>query len=72
MNKDHFLAFANATGESFQKYFAKYAEKQIRLWLLVTHPNFRRHGAGTMLTERGIRTAKDKGWPVTVLASPMG
>jgi len=51
VNKAHFLAFANATGEAFQKYFAKYAEKQIHLWLLVIHPDFRRHGAGTMLTE---------------------
>jgi GNAT superfamily N-acetyltransferase len=72
VNKSHFEAFANATGDAFQQYFAKYAEKQIHLWLLVTHPDYRRQGAGTMLTDWGINAAREEGWPVTVFASPMG
>jgi GNAT superfamily N-acetyltransferase len=72
VNKSHFIAFANATGGAFQQYFAKYAENQIHLWLLVTHPDFRRRGVGTMLTDWGINAAREKSWPVTIFASPMG
>ncbi|KAK1081429.1 hypothetical protein LTR33_004692 [Friedmanniomyces endolithicus] len=71
-NKEHCKAFTESAGKAFAKYFAKYAEKQIHLWLIVTHPNFRRRGAGSVLMKWGIDAAEQKGWPVTVFASPMG
>ncbi len=53
-------------------YFTKWAEKQINLSALVVHPDFRRRGGGTMLVNWGIKAAGEKGWPVTLCASPMG
>ncbi|KAF2169436.1 hypothetical protein M409DRAFT_20656 [Zasmidium cellare ATCC 36951] len=60
-NKEHCRAFTEAAGESFRKYFAKYEEKQIHLWLLVTHPDYRPLGAGAMLTEWGLYAARERG-----------
>lgn len=57
---------------AFTKYFAQYGNQQIHLWLLCTHPSFRRRGAGTRLCEWGLDQAKQRAVPATVLASPMG
>lgn len=71
-NKEHCRAYAQAVHQRPKKYFAEFGKKQIYLSILMTHPDFRRRGAGTMLAEWGIRYAEDRSWPVTVLASPMG
>lgn len=71
-NKEHAQAFTEAARETFQEYFAKYRDKQIHLWLIFTHPDYRRRGAGSLLMKWGIDTAEEKDWPVTVFASPMG
>ena len=71
-NKKHCEVYNEVVKRCFEKYFSKYEEKQIHLWLIVTHPDYRRRGAGTMLTDWGINTAEKKNWPVTVFASPMG
>ncbi len=71
-NKKHCLVYNEVIATCFKKYFQKYKEKQIHLWIVVTHPDFRRRGAGTMLTSWGIEAAEERDWPVTVFASPMG
>lgn len=64
--------FARAVTVAFDRYFGKLGNRQVHLWLLATHPDFRRRGAGTMLCNWGMEKAKEKGHPITVLASPMG
>ena len=64
--------FADTLSAAYDKYFSGYGGKQIHLWLLTTHPDFRRRGAGTMLYNWGFDRAAEKGWVVTVLASPLG
>ena len=72
-NKKHCEAFSEMAGKRFtETYFAKYGKEQINLSVLVVHPDFRRRGAGTLLVNWGIEAAEDKGWPVTLCASPMG
>ncbi|KAI0384783.1 hypothetical protein F5Y04DRAFT_221157 [Hypomontagnella monticulosa] len=55
-----------------QGFFFDWAEKQITLSALTVLPEFRRHGVGTMMVKWGIDFAAEKGWPVTVCASPLG
>ncbi|KAK3071576.1 hypothetical protein LTR53_008384 [Teratosphaeriaceae sp. CCFEE 6253] len=69
-NKQHCAAYNKVVASCFVKYFKKYAEKQIHLWLIVTHPDFRRRGAGTLLMDWGMHN--EKRWPLTLFASPMG
>ncbi len=64
--------FGRSLDNAFEKYFSQYGRKQIHLWLLATHPDFRRRGVGSKLCRWGIEMAKPRGWPATVLASPMG
>jgi ribosomal protein S18 acetylase RimI-like enzyme len=64
--------FADSLGRRFQEYFAKYGNEQVHLWLLATHPDFRRRGAGTMLCNWGKEQAVERRWVLTVLACPMG
>lgn len=71
-NPAHMREYARALSAGFARFFAPYGKEQIHLWLLVTHPNFRRRGAGTMLCNWGLVEATKKGWILTVLASPMG
>ena len=71
-NKTHFVEFGKAMARGFDDYFACYGKEQIHLWLLATHPDFRRRGVGTMLCNWGTEKAIEKGWVLTVLASPMG
>ncbi|ETS79398.1 hypothetical protein PFICI_09251 [Pestalotiopsis fici W106-1] len=71
-NPEHMLEFANTLSSAFETHFAKYAGNQIHLWLLTTHPDFRRRGAGSALCRWGLQLAQKRGQPVTVLASWMG
>ncbi|KAH7377964.1 acyl-CoA N-acyltransferase [Cadophora sp. MPI-SDFR-AT-0126] len=72
VNRTHFEEFGKAMAKGFDDYFACYGKEQVHLWLLATHPDFRRRGAGTMLCNWGTERATEKGWVLTVLASPMG
>ena len=72
VNKVHFECFAESLDAALDKYFARYQERQYHLWLLATHPSYRRRNAGTVLARWGVDRAQSKGWPATVLASPMG
>ena len=71
-NKKHCETAIEVAGRRFKTYFAEYAEEPIHLSILVIHPDFPRRGAGTMLVNWGIKAAEEKGWPVTLCASPMG
>lgn len=65
--------YAEAMSRSFQSHFAKYGKEQLRLWMLFTHPDFRRRGAGTMLCNWGEEESEERGaWILTLEASPMG
>lgn len=67
------VAYGEAMTENFDKFFARYGEEQLHLWMLITHPNFRRRGAGTELCNWGVEEAARRGgWILTVMASPMG
>jgi ribosomal protein S18 acetylase RimI-like enzyme len=71
-NPVHMEVWASVVEEGFERYFAKYGKHQIYLWLLTTHPDFRRQGAGTMLCHWGLKEATKKHWMLTVIGSPMG
>lgn len=71
-NPTHMKVYSKAISSGFAKYFATYGKEQLFLDMLVTHPNFRRRGAGTMLCNWGRDEAVRKGWTLTVMASPMG
>ncbi|KAF2746991.1 acyl-CoA N-acyltransferase [Sporormia fimetaria CBS 119925] len=72
VNREHFKEFEKSLGRAFQYYFGAYGARQYHLWLLTTHPGFRRRGAGTMLCQWGMSEAAKRGYKATVLASPMG
>jgi GNAT superfamily N-acetyltransferase len=64
--------FKRALEQGFIEHFEKYGENQIHLWLLATLPEFRRHGAGTMLCNWGKEKASERNCAITVFGSPMG
>jgi predicted N-acetyltransferase YhbS len=68
----HMEVWARILTQGFDHYFAAYGKQQIHLWLLTTHPDFRRQGAGTRLCNWGLEEARKKGWMLTVVASAMG
>lgn len=73
VNLKHCEAFINTAGKRFTStWFAEFAEKQINLSSLVVHPDFRRRGGGTLLMNWGIELSREKKWPTTLCASPMG
>lgn len=58
---------------AFSKYFSTYGNEQLSLEWLITHPSFRRRGAGTKLCRWGEEEAIKRGcWTLTVMASPLG
>lgn len=58
---------------AFETYFRKYHQEQLHLWMLITHPDYRRRGAGSMLCNWGLKeSSKRGGWNLTVMSSPMG
>jgi ribosomal protein S18 acetylase RimI-like enzyme len=64
--------YADAMSHGWKKYFAGYGDTQFNLWMLITHPDFRNRGAGTMLCNWGQTEAIKNGKILTVMASPMG
>ncbi|OTA57912.1 acyl-CoA N-acyltransferase [Hypoxylon sp. EC38] len=71
-NASHFRKFKQQMHEEFDAHFGQYGDDQIHLWLLATHPDFRRRGAGTRLCRWGLEQASQRSLYTTVLASPMG
>lgn len=66
-------AYSETMSAAFKKYFSIYGNEQLSLEWLVTHPSFRRRGAGTKLCKWGEEEAiRRGGWTLTVMASPMG
>ena len=73
VNADHFRQFSITMAAGFARFFGSHGNAQVHLWLLATHPDFRRRGAATRLCQWGLDQAALRG-PVctTVLASQMG
>jgi ribosomal protein S18 acetylase RimI-like enzyme len=72
-NREHMEAYGKAMARSFDRFFARHGGEQLHLWMLITHPDFRRRGVGTQLCNRGAEdSARRGGWILTVMASPMG
>ena len=72
-NAEHMKAYSQAIRRSFRNNFAKYGKRQLRLWMLVVHPCYRRRGAGTLLCKWGESEARRRRrWMLTLEASPMG
>lgn len=66
-------AFTTATAAAKKSYFDdKYKTCHCHLRILATHPDFQRRGAASALCRWGMENARERGVPVTVLASPMG
>jgi len=73
MSFPHVRMYNDTLIRGFKKHFLKYGSRQMHLWLLITHPDWRRRGAGTMLCNWGLKESNKRGnWPLTVMASPMG
>jgi hypothetical protein len=65
-------AYSKTMTDAFEKYFSKHGHKQVHLEWLITHPDFRRRGAATMLCNWGREEAMKRSWMWTVISSPMG
>ena len=59
-------------GDVHRQYWEKKYPRNYHLELLVTHPAYRRRGAGTKLTSWGIEKASQLEAHVGVESSPMG
>ncbi|KAI0112254.1 hypothetical protein GGR51DRAFT_508636 [Nemania sp. FL0031] len=73
-NKKHVEAYIRVASERYKPHglFSKWGGKQLTLSVLAVLPKFRRQGIGKAMVRWGINAASEKGWPVTVCASPMG
>lgn len=49
-----------------------YGDKQVHLWILGTHPDYQRRGAGAKCCGWGISQAKKNTSALTLFSSPMG
>ncbi|RII16849.1 hypothetical protein CUC08_Gglean003295 [Alternaria sp. MG1] len=65
-------AFEKGMNYTHSKYWEKTYPQNFYLSLLATHPDYRRRGAGTALTQWGIDQAMTAGFDVGLEASPMG
>jgi predicted acetyltransferase len=64
--------YAKTLPAGLKKYFKKFGSEQIPLWEVVTHPDFRRRGAASMICEWGQKEANKDGKSLSLLATPMG
>ncbi|KAF4467851.1 hypothetical protein FALBO_5266 [Fusarium albosuccineum] len=48
-NLQYMRSYAAAAAQGFRDHFDKYGNDQLNLWMLATRPEYRWHGAGTML-----------------------
>src|SRR5262245_49244105 len=66
-------AFDTALSTAKKRLFdAVYANNQVHLWVLGTHPDYQRRGFGTKQCLWGVALAKEKLLAVTLFSSPMG
>ena len=49
-----------------------FGQRQLNLLRLATHPDYQRHGAGTVLVQWGLAKAENENLAVTLFSSPMG
>ncbi|CAJ0549693.1 Ff.00g033060.m01.CDS01 [Fusarium sp. VM40] len=71
-NATHMRAYLHDLSDGIKKNFRQFGKEQIALGRLVTHPDFRRRGAATMICEWGQREASKDGKSLSLLATPMG
>lgn len=71
-NPEHMRVHLEAILRGVAKYFVVHGKEQLSLRMLITHPDFRRRGAGTLLCDWGQQESVKRGWILTVMASPMG
>ena len=64
--------FGKVLDDVHRQYWEKSYPRNYHLELLVTHPKYRRRGAGTRLTSWGITMASEREAHVGVESSPMG
>ena len=64
--------FGKVLDDVHRLYWEKTYPRNCHLELLVTHPKYRRRGAGTILTSWGVTVASENGAHVGVESSPMG
>jgi hypothetical protein len=72
VNPKRLAEFQKIMNEVHKQYWEKMYPENYRLDLLCTPPDWRRHGAGTMLTEWGTHHAQQEKVKVGVESSPMG
>ncbi|KAF8545283.1 hypothetical protein BDD12DRAFT_1391 [Trichophaea hybrida] len=72
VNPEHLAQFQKVMNEVHKQHWEKKYPENFRLDLLCTHPDWREHGAGTMLTKWGIHNALQESVAVGVESSPMG
>ena len=66
-------AYALATDFAHEQYLEPLLGKQrMSLAQLLTHPDYRRRGAATMLLQWGLEQADREAWPITLFAGPAG
>lgn len=65
-------AFRGVMDKVHAKYWEKKYAQNYHLELLATHPDYRRRGAGTLLSQWGIDQGLAAGIDIGVEASPMG
>ena len=65
-------AFRATMDRVHAEYWVKKYPRNYHLQLLATHPDYRRRGAGSLLSQWGIKEAVTSGVAVGVEASPMG
>ena len=65
-------AFRQASQQARRILYDRYAEEQIKLINLATHPDYWRRGAASKLCHWGLAKSKDEGVAITLLSSPIG
>ncbi|SPJ82062.1 uncharacterized protein FTOL_09467 [Fusarium torulosum] len=71
-NPTHMRTYIHDLTNGIKKYFRQFGKEQIGLGRLVTHPDFRRRGAASMICEWGQKEACKDGKSLGLLATPMG
>jgi predicted N-acetyltransferase YhbS len=73
MNPQRQKLFVDAIVAAEKRHFGpEWGKARIELADLACDPAYQRRGAGTSLTEWGLRKAKKQGLPVMLTASPLG
>jgi ribosomal protein S18 acetylase RimI-like enzyme len=68
----HFRAFREQLPAGDDAFFGHYNSDRLQLFVLGTHPLFRRRGAASMLVRTGLERAKSQEVPTTVVSGTVG